>query len=1113
MRNVAFGGRNMSRAFNYLLLCLFFIVGTARTDIVAETQQQIDLVDKAIGAAEDAWVKASAQVKVYQAAIDALEAPDTEQYKIASRNQDDLEAQVTQLSSILDQLHAKRLELSWALEVYKRAVATKQLEAIATSKITDYKSSYTAQISSMSSQFKVIEDGIIQIQGALDSPAFSDAQAVAVSDAKGRVQGAIIGLESAMSGLIDIDTKINSDMPSIQQISQSIASGFQAWWQQQQAWATQTKTALATRKEVVASVDSKLLAKQQAYQAQMARQAQLDVAATELQQKKNEALTVFKNLVQTRAKIIQQMADLVGVITSTLATADQAIAAATGDEDLGGILAQAQATTNNMIDIGDFQRIFSSTESALVDAMNQMQALFNPEELAEIKSAVSAQSTWMQGFSATLQALRDQSANIRKKLDDKRAQLAQIIADGKTKNAAAYGASIQQLIQIITQIDSEASALIRDILTPLVLGLSQKVVGLSALFDAQSPSETTLNAIKSALDEVGGDCAHVESSIKEFNLWSKMIDDYGAMIDQKLTDATLKTTLANVRKNFTDWNVWVSGVSTRQQSITNTINTAKTRYGTLVTTAKSIQDASYALELSLKQAQASLDALTQKKSTVDASFKKVSDAVSGLTVVAGADGVLTQLTTFLTSLADLESDTKKTQDLINGLLPAGTPQQVIDKSSAQVGKIKDTIAEISTAVKKMRLDTDSLKDTATNKKTSLTATAAAAAQADAEKQAKMLADQKALDATAQSLSTFVGGAKKDTADFAALKTILDGFGARVDAAKTDEAANALSSELTKAKNTFATLQASLKQLLITADQVQASMDQDRAANRNVSSESVQSLADQKAALAQVQKEFDAYSKILDDSSKRLDSLTSDVQKRKDALDLVKSQTVQVTQKITTLGSYLTQIKDAIAAANNTLSNGAVAADFDAALSKLTAAENLKNMITQEKISGLQPAFDTLTKTTAANFKKSFGDLPADISGSIDQQTSWIGAVDTSVNTFMDTIAGLKTQLTAKRDQTSQDDLKSFGEMSFAKQLQDIESTVPNASAAARVEGVMRKIDYVVKNRYGTKDEDKDPNVINGNKARLLRLIDWVLKNTRFASKRASLTIYRKEVAG
>ena len=1110
MRQFHFGGQAMMRVIKFLL-CMFLMTSAVRADIVADVEQRIVAVDEAIEVAENAWIKASAQVKVLVKVIDELE-QDSREREIATRNQAELEGQVTQLSGVLDQLRAKRLELSWALSVYKKAVETKQLEAALSLKTNEYKVSYTAQIKSMSDQFKTIEDGIVQIKNILEAADFSDAKAVAASDAKGRINGAIVGLESALFNLVEIDTKITSDMPDIQKISAWIANDFLAWWKQQQDWTVQTKVALTNRKDVLKDFEQRLATKQQEYTAFMAKKAEVDAAAVVVQQKKTDALTIFKGLVEARAKIIQQMSDLVGVITSTLGTADQAIAAATKDEALGSILSQAQAATNNMIDVGEFQRVFSSTEDALSAASEQMATLFEASEIADIKQSITEQSRWMQSFTATLQALRDQSANVRKKLDDKKANLAQIIADGQAKDAAAYAASIQQLIQIITQVRSQASGVIRDVLTPLVLGVSQKIVALSSLFDAQEPSESVLKSMKTAIDEVSGDSAQVDASLKEFDLWAKMIDEYGAMIDQQLTDATLKTTLSGAKKDFADWKVWVSGVGSRQQAITKNIEMAKARYATLTDTAKNIKDASYALDLSLKQAQDSLDVLGKKKTPVDDALKKLSDVVEALAVDKDADGVLDQFKALITSLVDLESDTKKAQELIGGLLPSTSPRSVIDKYSAQVGKLKDAMNSLGAAVQKMRVDTDTLKDKATNKKTSLVAASAAAKEADVKKQAEMVAAQKAAESTAQSLAAFVGGAKKEVLDIAAFKKDLESFQARIDAAKTEDAVSAVVKDFSSSKDKFKLVQDAIKQLLADADKVQALYDADKAANRNIPSDGVQSLNDQKTLLLQAQKDVDAFVKVMDDTAKKVEALAGDVQKRASGLDAIKSQAASVAQKIKSFSAYLDRIKDAISSAQSTISSGTTAVDFGAALSKVVDAEKLKATITTEKASDLVPALDALTKTAVPNFTKSFGDLPADIAGDVQKQVAWVGAVDTSVNAFMDTIATLKTQLVSKRDQLSQDDLKVFGDMTFAKQLQALEDSVPNASAAAQVDAVMRKVEYVVKNRYGTKPEDKDPSVISGNKARLLRFIDWVLKNTRFASRKTVLTGYRKEVA-
>lgn len=270
MKSFAVGGRNMMLHMIKIFLCLFLIACPVQADIVADVEQRIIDVDQSIDLAKNSWIEASAKVQVLIKVIEELE-QDSSERAIAIRNQGELERQVSQLSSVLDQLQAKRLELSWALKVYKKAVETKQLEAAISLKTNQYKTSYTAQIKAMSDQFKTIEDGIMQIKSILESPDYSDAKTVAASDTKGRIQGSMTSLDSGLSSLVEIDARINSDMSDIQKISPWIANDFLAWWNVQQDWALKTKQAIANRKDILKDFEQRLDAKQQEYAAFVAK--------------------------------------------------------------------------------------------------------------------------------------------------------------------------------------------------------------------------------------------------------------------------------------------------------------------------------------------------------------------------------------------------------------------------------------------------------------------------------------------------------------------------------------------------------------------------------------------------------------------------------------------------------------------------------------------------------------------------------------------------------------------------------------------------------------------------------------------------------------------------
>ena len=1161
----------MSRLHCFLLIFFIGFVGSCRADIIAELQARIQKVDDAIASAEDAWIKASSQI-MFLKALAASSDPSSKETQDALKAEAEGEKQIASFDNILDNLHAKRLELSWLIGSYKKANDAKQLELVTAQKINDYKTAYVGQVGAMVKQLKIVEDGLVSLQATIADSDISDTKMVAAADVKGKVQGALTGVENSISGLADIDSKIGSDLPAVTKISQQLGDDFTAWWKQQQNWALSTREAIAARKDALSKLSEQLVQKQKEYEVQLAKKNELDAAAAEVRAKKADALALFRSLIEARAKMIQQMSDLAGVVASTLGTVDQAIVAATRDDSLGGILAQSQATTNNMIDIGEFQRIFGVSENALAVATEQMKGLFDDAELVEFKKSITEQGKWVQGFAATLQALRDQSANVRKKLEDKKVSLAQVTAESAKKTASEYAASVQQLIQIITQIRNEASGVIKDVLTPLVFGVSQKIVGLSTAFDQTAASEDSLKALKTSLDDLAGDSNQVDASLKEFNLWAKMLSEYGAMIEQQIADATLKGVLKGIQKEFADWKIWVDAVTSRQTAITKTVEIAKTKYTSLVDSVKVSKDLNYSLDLSIKQSVALLDALEKQGADVFANYQKANTAYAALTSPQDSDVLLDQMKTLITSVTTFESDAKKAQDNVNDVVStlgkSSTPKSVVDQNSAQVNQVKDRLSKVLASVQQVRTDTNTLKDKAVEKKTSLVAAVTAQKDEEAKAAEKKQQDERAtvdvatkvqqgaevkidekkkqddavvatasaVTASATSASsvnsavastaatavtvlgavavtTLATSVKKLTDDLVTLKKDALAFAGRFDGIKTDDDFSAVSKDFTAAKDRFKSCSDTVKNLLAEADKSQAAMDQDKAANRNISNETTQGLQDQRTALTQAQKDIAEITTAMDTAGKAFDKLSVDFEKKTAASSGIKAQMVVLGQKIQAFGTYLEKIKTAISKGQDTLANGKAASEFDVAVAGLSDAAKLKDTLANEKSTHVMPEFDKLTKTLVPDFIKSFGAVPAALASDIEKQTTWLGAVDSSIGNFMDTIAALNAQLATKRDQLAQDTLKLLENMTFANQLKTLEEAVPNITQSAHIESFMRQFTYVFERRYGVKPEDKNPDVIVGNKARLLRLIDWILKNSRFNAKKSVLNDYRKQVVG
>lgn len=1140
-------------AFLASMVVVFFAVFSisCRGDIVSDAEEKVKVVDAAIIAAENAWIKASAQVQILKIFVDNAN-PKLPEVQAAQQSLDDFQRKIIEYETILDDLQARRAEFHWNVDYFKKVRDANQLAVVAGKKISDYKTSYLAQISGMSTQLGVVESAIAAIQAIVAETALTDAKNVAASDARGRALGALTGLENSLGSVADISGKINADMETIRQMSPALGAQFNAWWAEQAALVTQQRNSIPTRKQMLEDLNNQMIQKKKAFDDALAQQQQLDAAQKDLQAKKVAAMALLNNLVEIRAALIQQISDLANTIASTLGSVDQTLGALTGDVALAGALSQAQSASNNMLDMGDLQRAFSNSQDMIASAIDSMKEFFSDQELLALQGSIAKQVSWMNGFASAVEALRNQAGSVRTKLDAKRTELAASTAAAAKQTAAEYASSVQQFLQVITQVHNEAKGLVSDIMMPLVLGVSQKVMTLTNYVSAQPSTASALAEMKNFVDQAKADSGEIQSLIAEFNLWSKTFDEYEALSNTQITDASVKAAIVGFKKDFTSWKIWIAAVVSRQEVVVKTIGDVEGRYNTYSAQVKALSDASSSLEISTKQLATSLAALDQSLANVQTAYQEAQQGLAALTSLSLADGVLDKITALIALVVPLEVDMAKAQavfaDISKTFEVSKSSKLISDTYSQPVAALKERFDALAQKVTKVRADTNALKDQAVAKKASFVSDKAAAdkaaadkivadklaadqllaaksaeekaavEKAQAEKAAadKAIADKTAADATAaQNLSAMVttsgaANVKALTDSVAGIKATQAGFAAKFGAVKTTDDLAAATKDFNDAKSSITQLEGSITKLIADADAAQKTMDTDKAAGRNISNDVVAALAAQRSAIAAAQTDLAAATEALKADQVLFDRLAADFAKKNEALSGVNTALADFSSKTQSIGVHLDRIKTSLAAGQKVMTDGVSADDFDAALATLTDVEKLKITIANAKASDADPAQEKV-KAAVAEYNKSFGELPASVATSVGNQTTWLGALDGAVATSMDSIAALKVQLTAKRDQLAQDDAKALETMTFAAQIDKIFKLVPLASQPAQIESVMRRLDYAVSRRYGNQDDDKAPGKIVENKTNLIKLVDWIMKNKRFGTKISKLSEYAKTI--
>jgi len=762
------------------------------------------------------------------------------------------------------------------------------------------------------------------------------------------------------------------------------------------------------------------------------------------------------------------MSDLANTIASTLGSADQSLASAIQDAELAKVLDAAQSITDNMMAMGRLQGSFTSSEDVIAQALDSLKAFYSDQELVSLRSSITQQTSWVKNFSSALQAMRDQSAAIRTKLDLKRTQLATATSSSANQSAADYAASVQQVTQVIVQVHNEAAALIKDVMTPLVLAISQNMMGLMGYFDVQTTKSSDLMGMKNLIDEISSDTAEMDTLLNEFNLWEATFNKYGDLIQQQVSDATLRQTLSAIKQDFASWLPWITAVSGRQVKMKESIASAQAKYNVLES------------QLNASKATTSVVPVVQP-SVEPAANSAVAPAAASSAATTGSSATLTVATT---------AASKNTLEVA-----AATQASSVVQVNSSLPATSDVAAAALTT--SLSLATSPIVVTAG-------ATIGTTVSGDSAE----VAANGLLGAPA--VAVLVENVKKVTDSVAALKPIVSGFKARLDGTKITDDFTKLNADFTSAQGNVEPLNAMIKQCLSAADAAQKLIDQDTAAGRNVASDVIQSLADQRIALVAAQQDIDGVAKALSEVTAAFNALAANFAEKTKALAKVSAAATDLANKIQTLSGDLNTIKQAIKDAQSALTTAKSGVDCDVALARLKTAQDLEVTIKNAKANEVMPAKKALSDQVVS-FAQTYGALPDALSASITNKGTWLDALDATLSGYISSATSLQEKLTDLRDSLAQSDMKSLVGMTFAAQLQVLENAVRSLSQKAQVDPIMRMLDYAVTNRYGKLSVDMNRDIKAANRVKLLQIIEWIKKNNFFASKVNLLKEYSKTI--
>jgi hypothetical protein len=1132
-----------------MFLMTFLSMGYVVADPIADLQKALSGVDIAITQADDAWIAAFVQIKIFDEIINSFDAasPAVQEARVSRQA---LQAQIDQQSPVLNDLYEKRLQLASVLNVFQKALSenTSGALAAATEKINSYKKQYVDTLAECSNLLRLIQDLLTQSQARLASSneVLTEESKTALQNVFEQLTTKQADFNSKFNLINSLSEQLKTDFEGLRSAAPTVANEFAAWLTEQKPVFLELQKSYDSRvvyiNQLKAQFDQK---KQQAATASAVTSSADNIDVSVEEQKK-----VLKQSVQEKLALCLELNNqLSGMIWAILSDIPKVNGAINQIVDVGGlssVVAQADALTEKIASMGVLEQKFKTLLEELEKNLMTMQTLFKANEIEGDQVSFRRQQAWSAQFSGNITVLKDQFSMVRTRLQQKKMELAAAQEEKKSALTAT------QLLELLSQMRVESASVIQDILTPLVMGISQKIMGLADYFSVETQTDKSLSELRIALDEVKVDFNAINNGVSEYLVWSQAFENSVKDADLIVADQdqAFKNNIVALKKSFEESNIWCKAVSSRQDTINKTLTASEMRYDSLVNKNKIASKTLDQLNILQQDLLEGADFVDTKFTAAQVDYEKLKIALEKATTTEVINAFLEDFKALLTAIVEIEAELKKQQDSTASTLSLANQSGVVGDYQKNLQSLQARTGQQITKIQQFRRDFTALNQQALAKRKQVAGVESTSSAPVNEAQAASVvvspvADGLLAEVTAapeltkepvvtQSLPSLTGsaqaaqpaqvaqssdeqlislvvGVKKTVEAFEAVKQFVVASAPILERITTDDEYAKATSRVAEVKKQLAAYTAAFDKLGQDVDVLQKQIEADRAAGRNIATATVDGVSAAKVAIAAVKNELQNQKNIFNQQLAGYQKISDEFSKKASQLSVVKNQASVVSQRIQQVSSYLERIKSAIIKAQGVLTSGGAGLDLEQASLELAGVEKLRDTVVSEKKDVLMPELEKLKKEIVPKFVQAYGALPDSLAQAIDKQGLWVDAVDSSVATFMNTIAGLKSQLAAKRDAASQDTLSSLGAMTFSQQLRSIENQLREVNQPAQVEILMKQIEYVMNNRYGDKPEDKNKDMIVENRNKLRLLLDLIIKHRRFAQKKSILEEYRTKL--
>jgi hypothetical protein len=1023
--------------FLFLLLGLIAIEN-CRLDPIADLEKTIVSVDSAIASADEAWLNAFAQTKVLEVISSSFDQT-SKIVKDAQATKDSCQSQIDSYAKALDDLYAKRFELVSTLSYLKNilsvpvvlgedssnsSVLTENAETVA--QINRYKQQYITRIGEMNAALATIERTITGIQGIFDRGGLTADGLLSLVAMVGDAKNAQNLLKNSLDAVIVLNTQIRGDFQQLLTQAKTSADNFSMWLREQQVVVATAKKSFEDRQVYFAQLDKQLDEKKVELSGIVTKAIDVQKELDNSSMEKNDLFNLFKTKYSEASDLTQKISKTVFSIVSWIEFIDRDIDSVVSLDNLEKIKAQVDEKGTLLAQVGIDKNLLSATRDEEVKIWDQMQKIFTSDEMSGYKESFTRQQEWIATTVDKFNVLIDQISMVQTKITEKKSKLVVKSESLSSDVMMNYAESLDKFKKILTNVKADAFSVVRD-LNPLVMGISQKFIGLADFFDLDVQTEASLADLRKSLDDISADYSSINEKLEEYSIYAQTFADSNSMIGSATQDAQIKDLLNEFRLNFDEWNIWVGAASNRQADLIKRIATA------------------------------------EKK------FIKLSDSFKAL-----------KSSVLETKSPDIQSVQSALPVLNNVVKSTNTPptEVVTQKTADETKRAENTKQEIASA--KSEAEVSATKEFAV-------------ASVNSEAESKTL---KLVANITTAMNSFVLFRKNidDSKDI-------------FEKIKSDADYQSASARTADVKKQLVQYQGIFDKLSIESDSIQKLIDQDRAAGKNLSNSIVENLDGSKAIISQAKKDLDASRVVLSDALQLFDKISVDYSRKANGLTVITAQISLVSEKIQFIKNILSQIESIVKNADN-LSSGTTAIGLiQSSLNDLATVENLKTTIVNDKINILVPELNKLKKDLVPKYIQAYGQLPDSSTETIDKQSLWIDGLDSLLNSVVGRVESLNKKLQGALTPLLEDDIKAFSLLTFAQQMRSLEGDIQSGD----LEIFMKRLSSSFKNRYGNRPEDKDVNVIATNKARLKRLVDFILPRARFKAKKEIIKDYSDQI--